>query len=115
MEAGGAFACKNYLPAYHHAVKEWQMVLIPRDMAEALRSAYIEAMEELRARLSIEFLEENRCNRCDKKGQKCTIWRYHARIKEAQRETDVEAIHAGTNEGLKLMEACGGRKKQEAA
>ena len=95
MKAGEEFACKNYLPAYHHAVKEWQAVMIP---------------------LSIEFLEGNRCTRCDKKGAKCETWRYHARIKETQRQADVEAIHAGTNEALKLVEACGGsRKKQEAA
>jgi hypothetical protein len=115
MKAGEDFACKNYLPAYHHAVKEWQAVMIPRDMAEALRKAYVEAMEELRSRLSIEFLEGNRCTRCDKKGAKCETWRYHARIKETQRQADVEAIHAGTNEALKLVEACGGSRKKQAA
>jgi hypothetical protein len=53
-------------------------------MAEALCAAYVETMEGLRARLSIEFLDENRCKRCDNTGGKCSTWRYHGRIEETQ-------------------------------
>lgn len=83
----GTRACKNYLFAYHPAIDEWQAVIAPNDIAEALRGAYIETMEALRERCNIEFLEAHRCKAC----VVCDMWRFPARIERGRIEAANEA------------------------